>query len=116
VFVSVSSLIQEDGASVTVHLFSICSLVVLAVILPTAVEGLFPVIAVALGVSAVLIAKGIFWGAVIGGIIGGGYVRGTIRLAGGIVTRAVIGGMVSGCVWDVVIGCRNVRQAVIGWI
>jgi hypothetical protein len=55
-------------------LFSFCSLVVLAVILPTAVEGLFPVIAVALGVSAVLIAKGIFWGAVIGGIIGGGYV------------------------------------------
>jgi hypothetical protein len=55
--------------------FLYCSLVVLAVILPTAVEGLFPAIAVALGVSAVLIAKGIFWGAVIGGIIGGGYVQ-----------------------------------------
>jgi hypothetical protein len=45
-----------------------CSLVCLAVLLPPAVEGLFPALAVALGVGALLIAKGAFWGAVIAGL------------------------------------------------
>jgi hypothetical protein len=82
--------------------------VVLAVILPTAVEGLFPVIAVALGVSAVLIAKGIFWGAVIGGIIGGGYVRGDDPIGCGNCNSSRHWWDGVGLCWDVVIGCRNV--------